>query len=99
MTRAAGVMASTMRRLASLSGDGAMTLGGPDHRHASTKAVELVWRTVHAELEGQVPDMTTWVAFDRIGVAADCAIQKVPMAKAVSKRRVYTMPHRLHVVG
>ena len=54
---------------------------------------------VHAELEGQVPDMTTWVAFDRIGVAADCAIQKVPMAKAVSKRRVYTMPHRLHVVG
>ena len=71
------------RRLSSVCGDGALTLGGPDHRHSSTKAAELLWRTVHAELKGQVPDMTSWDAFHRVDVAAWRAVKRVPMAQAV----------------
>ena len=71
------------RRLSSVCGDGALTLGGPDHRHSSTKAAELLWRTVHAELQGQVPDMTSWDAFHRVDVAAWRAVKRVPMAQAV----------------
>lgn len=71
------------RRLSSVCGDGALTLGGPDHRHSSTKAAEFLWRTVHEELQGSLPDMTVWDPFHRVDVAAWRAVRRVPMAKAV----------------
>ena len=71
------------QRLSSVCGDGAMTIGGPDHRHNSNKAAELLWQTVHAELKGQVPDMTVWDAFHRVDVAMWRAVKKVPLSKAV----------------
>ena len=69
--------------MSSVCGDGALTIGGPDHRHSSPQAAEFLWRSVHAELQGKVPDMTTWDAFHRADVAAWRAFKKVPLAMAV----------------
>ena len=70
-------------RLAGVCGDGALTLGGPDHRHSSTKAAELLWKRVHTDTQGDTPESATWDAFHRIDLACWRAVRRVPMAALI----------------
>lgn len=59
-------------RLACVGGDGVLTVGGPDARHSSPGAAELLWREVHPEAEATC---TTWDPFHRIDIALWRAIR------------------------
>jgi hypothetical protein len=64
-------------RLASVCGDGGLTIGGEAHRHASSSAAEKVWRCAHPE---PAPMCTTWDTFHRIDASIMRAINGVPLA-------------------
>jgi hypothetical protein len=63
--------------LASVCGDGGLTIGGPSHRHHSSSAAEKLWRLVHPE---PAPMCTTWDAFHRVDNSVWRAIKSVPLA-------------------
>jgi len=67
-------------RMASVCGDGGLCEGGPEHRHNSSKAAEILWRTVHGGLSPADLVCTVWDPFHRIDNAAWRAIRKVNLA-------------------
>ena len=78
-------------RCASICGDGALVLGGPEHRHRSTGAAEKLWATLHGTPVVAYPDQepvkpptrTVWDPFHRADNAAWRAIGSVPLAVTV----------------
>ena len=54
-------------RAASFCGDGALSRGGPDHRHSSSGALEALWDRLHGP--GTGVRSVTWDLFHRVGVA------------------------------
>lgn len=66
------------KRLAVVSGDGALVEGGADHRHSSTAAAEKVFATLWPE--GGVPACTLWDPFHRSDIASFRAIRASPLA-------------------
>ena len=63
-------------RCACLSGDGALTEGGPEHRHKSTRAAEIFWTQIHP----RGPRCTTWDHFHRSDIAFWRGIKAIPLA-------------------
>jgi len=53
-------------RLACVGGDGVLTVGGPEARHNSPGAAELLWRKMHP---AAAATCTTWDPFHRIDIA------------------------------
>ena len=64
------------KRLALISGDGALTSGGPQSVHPSSRALELLW----AEVRPDVPDrpLVDWDLFHRLCTAVGHAIAHTP---------------------
>lgn len=67
-------------RMASVCGDGGLCEGGPEHRHNSSRAAEILWRRVHGGLSPDTLDCTVWDPFHRVDNAAWRAIRRVPLA-------------------
>ena len=63
--------------LACVGGDGGLCIGGPDARHKSTKAAELIFQHVHADF---ATPLTHWDLFHRIEVAGQRAVSKCALA-------------------
>jgi len=80
----AGLTIAELRaRCASFAGDGAMTYGGPGHRHRSGASADKCWRRLHPGADGVEPVLitcTTWDAFHRIDIAFWRAIRATPLA-------------------
>ena len=53
-------------RLAAVGGDGAVVEGGVAHRHASTKAADIIWKTLHPALS---LDLSYWDLYHRLNTA------------------------------
>ena len=78
-------------RCASLSGDGGLCVGGPEHRHKSSDAVGKLWREIHPEPivaypngdAVKAPECCVWDPFHRSDNAAWRAVQAVPDAVKV----------------
>ena len=70
------------KRLAATGGDGQMVRAGPDARHSSSAAAELIWGEVHdyPELE-----CTVWDNFHRVDNGTMRAVRAVPVAEEVFK--------------
>ena len=75
-------MAELRSRLACVGGDGAFTLGGPDHRHQSPGVAEHLWKLVHPPddlNEGDtIPMCTSWDPFHRVDIALWRAVRQHP---------------------
>jgi len=78
---ALGILAMA-RRLGCAGGDGQIVRGGPEARHPSSGAAELLWNEVHNN-----PDLTctVWDNFHRVDNAAMRAVRAVPIAEEVFK--------------
>ena len=61
-------------RLAACGGDGAITRGGPQAKHSSTKSAEILW----SACKGSEP-VTIWGLFHRSDIAQNAAGEKIPM--------------------
>lgn len=70
------------KRLACTGGDGQMVRAGPDARHNSSGAAELIWSEVHGN-----PKLicTVWDNFHRVDNATMRAVRAVPIAEEVFK--------------
>ena len=75
-------LAAMAKRLACTGGDGQMVRAGPDARHNSSAAAELIWSEVHGN-----PDLvcTVWDNFHRVDNATMRAVRAVPAAEEVFK--------------
>lgn len=79
-------MAELRSRLACVGGDGALTLGGPDHRHQSPGVAEHLWTLVHPQAgeEGDATPMcTSWDPFHRVDIALWRAVREHPAVLAL----------------
>lgn len=70
------------KRLAAVGGDGQIVRGGPQHRHNSSGAAELIWDEVHGSPELKC---TVWDNFHRVDNGTMRAIRSVPLAEEVYK--------------
>jgi len=78
-------------RCSSLCGDGALCIGGPEHRHKSSDAVGKFWRKIHADPivaypngpHVNAPECCCWDPFHRADNAGWRAIKAVPDAVKV----------------
>ena len=73
-------MFSLKKRLAVVSGDGALCQGGPDSVHSSTKACEKIWEATHP---GEEASCTTWDRFHRLDSAVWRAALEVKATEEV----------------
>ena len=73
-------MFSLKKRLAVVSGDGALCQGGPDSVHSSTKACEKIWSATHPSIEASC---TTWDRFHRLDSAVWRAVLEVKATEEV----------------
>ncbi len=92
-------MHALRRRCSSICGDGALCIGGPEHRHSSSAAAEKMWKKLHPSVVypggdppvvypggadgASVATCTSWDPFHRADNAAWRAIGKVPLAVKV----------------
>ena len=77
----AGLNTSALRaRCSVVGGDGQVVLGGPAHRHNSSKAAEKLWLHLFPEAETVC---TSWDYFHRADNACMRGIRQVPAAKEV----------------
>eukprot|EP00973_Karenia_brevis_P026074 3597989-Karenia_brevis.AAC.1 len=69
------------QRLVSVSVDGQMTKGGPEHRHNSSGAAEALWAELHGNIGCLTP--TNWDRFHRADIAFWRACKATPAVIAV----------------
>ena len=67
--------AALKARAASFCGDGALSRGGPDHRHSSSGALEALWDRLHGP--GTGVRSVTWDLFHKVGVAFLADLEQV----------------------
>ena len=65
--------------LVTVGGGGAVTLGGEDHRHKSTKAAELLYMEVFPECASLESALTWWDLFHRQDIGGKWAVKDAPM--------------------
>ena len=79
-------------RCSALCGDGALCIGGPEHRHKSSDAVGKMWTMVHSDAAvvaypdqrtAEIPQCCVWDPFHRADNAGWRAIRAVPLATLV----------------
>ena len=62
-----------------VTADGAITIGGPDHRHSSNKSAEKLWQTLHpAAGTLGIPLRTSWDNFHKADLGFWRALREVP---------------------
>ena len=62
-----------------VTADGAITIGGPDHRHSSNKSAEKLWHTLHpAAGTLGIPVCTSWDMFHKADLGFWRALRNMP---------------------
>ena len=67
-------------RLSAIGGDGQIVSGGPDARHGSSKAADLLWKWLHGD---EAILCVLWDLFHRADIGAMRAVRECPMANEV----------------
>jgi len=74
-------------RLSVVGGDGQVVAGGPEHRHKSSKAAELIWCRLHpgasADDASDIICCVMWDSFHRVDIGGMRAVRQVRMAQEV----------------